>query len=169
MPTSNSTNRNRHKVHFARNVTQRLGSARSKPVNALVLTIFAQTTPEAVIAQYHRVTASLRASFPENTTMLQTAEPDLTAFASLPREHWQKVWPNNPIERLNRDIKRRATSSRSSRPRLPHMPHRRRPARKARNGNTANAATSPTSRYASSSTSSHDHTEPANAKLLLTA
>ncbi|WP_029146487.1 IS256 family transposase, partial [Microbacterium luticocti] len=36
------------------------------------------------------------------------AEPDLTAFAPLPREHWQKVWSNNPIERLNREIKRRA-------------------------------------------------------------
>ena len=40
--------------------------------------------------------------------MLEAAEPDLTAFAPLPREHWQKVWSNNPIERLNREIKRRA-------------------------------------------------------------
>ncbi|MBD4426809.1 IS256 family transposase, partial [Xanthomonas citri pv. citri] len=50
----------RCRVHFARNVTQKLGSARSKPVNALISTIFAQTTPEAVIAQYHQVTDSLR-------------------------------------------------------------------------------------------------------------
>ena len=42
------------------------------------------------------------------TAMLEAAEPDLTGFASLPREHWQKVWSNNPIERLNREIKRRA-------------------------------------------------------------
>lgn len=98
----------RCRVHFARNVTQKLGSAHSKPVNALISTIFAQTTPEAVIGQYHQVTDSLRSSFPEITQMLQNAEPDLTAFASLPREHWQKVWSNNPIERLNREIKRRA-------------------------------------------------------------
>ena len=26
----------------------------------------------------------------------------------MPREHWQKIWSNNPIERLNREIKRRA-------------------------------------------------------------
>jgi len=98
----------RCRVHFARNVTQKLGSARSKPVNALISTIFAQTTPEAVIAQYHQVTDSLRGSFPEITAMLEAAEPDLTGFAPLPREHWQKVWSNNPIERLNREIKRRA-------------------------------------------------------------
>lgn len=40
--------------------------------------------------------------------MLDEAEADLTAFAPFPREHWQKIWSNNPIERLNREIKRRA-------------------------------------------------------------
>jgi transposase-like protein len=98
----------RCRVHFARNITQRLGSARSKPVNALISTIFAQTTTEAVTGQYRQVVESLRGSFPEIAAMLETAEPDLTGFAALPREHWQKVWSNNPIERLNREIKRRA-------------------------------------------------------------
>ncbi len=27
---------------------------------------------------------------------------------SSPSEHWRKIWSNNPIERLNREIKRRA-------------------------------------------------------------
>ena len=98
----------RCRVHFARNVTQRLGSAHSKPVNALISTIFAQTTAESVIAQYKQVAESLRASFPAIADMLDAALPDLTAFASMPREHWQKIWSNNPIERLNREIKRRA-------------------------------------------------------------
>ena len=98
----------RCRVHFARNITSRLGSARSKPVNALVSTIFAQTSQEAVIAQYQHVIDTLRDPFPEIAQMLKDAEPDLTAFAAFPREHWQKIWSNNPIERLNREIKRRA-------------------------------------------------------------
>ena len=98
----------RCRVHFARNITSRLGSARSKPVNALVSTIFAQTTPEAVAAQYKHVIDTLRDAFPEIAQMLKDAEPDLTAFAAFPREHWTKIWSNNPIERLNREIKRRA-------------------------------------------------------------
>ena len=93
---------------FARTITSRLGSARSKPVNALVSTIFAQTTPEAVAAQYQHVIDTLRDAFPEIADMLADAEADLTAFAAFPREHWQKIWSNNPIERLNREIKRRA-------------------------------------------------------------
>ena len=98
----------RCRVHFARNITQRLGSHRSKPVNALVSTIFAQTTPEAVTTCYHQVAQSLEGGFPEVASMLDQAEADLTAFASMPVEHWRKIWSNNPIERLNRDIKRRA-------------------------------------------------------------
>ncbi len=98
----------RCRVHFARNVTQALGSAHSKPVNALISTIFAQTSPQAVTAQYKQVIDSLQSWLPAIAQMLIDAEPDLTAFTAMPREHWQKIWSNNPIERLNREIKRRA-------------------------------------------------------------
>ena len=98
----------RCRVHFARNITSRLGPARSKPAGALVSTIFAQTSREAVAAQYKHVIDSLKDAFPEIAQMLKDAEPDLTAFAAFPREHWTKIWSNNPIERLNREIKRRA-------------------------------------------------------------
>ena len=98
----------RCRVHFARNITSRLGPARSKPAGALVSTIFAQTSQEAVAAQYQHVIDALRDAFPEIAQMLKDAEPDLTAFAAFPREHWTKIWSNNPIERLNREIKRRA-------------------------------------------------------------
>lgn len=33
---------------------------------------------------------------------------DVLAFTGFPRGHWQKIWSNNPIERLNKEIKRRA-------------------------------------------------------------
>ncbi|BDA65286.1 IS256 family transposase [Actinomyces capricornis] len=98
----------RCRVHFARNVTHTVGSAHSKPVNALISTVYAQTTPQAVAAQYSKVVDSLSESFPQVAQMLTDAQSDLTAFAAMPREHWQKIWSNNPIERLNREIKRRA-------------------------------------------------------------
>lgn len=98
----------RCRVHFARNVSQAIGTVHSKPINALISTIFAQTSQEAVMAHFKQVTASIRTQFPQVAAMLDAAETELTVFAAMPREHWQKIWSNNPIERLNREVKRRA-------------------------------------------------------------
>ena len=35
------------------------------------------------------------------------AAPDLLAFTSFPVSHWKKLWSTNPLERLNKEIKRR--------------------------------------------------------------
>jgi putative transposase len=29
------------------------------------------------------------------------------SYASFPAEHWQKIWSNNSLERLNKEVKRR--------------------------------------------------------------
>jgi putative transposase len=39
--------------------------------------------------------------------MLTDAEPDLLAFAEFPRRHWRQIWSTNPLERVNKEIKRR--------------------------------------------------------------
>ena len=39
--------------------------------------------------------------------MLRDARADLTAFAGFPVAHWRKIWSTNPLERLNREVKRR--------------------------------------------------------------
>lgn len=39
--------------------------------------------------------------------MLADAVPDILAFTALPVSHWQKLWSNNPMERLNKEIRRR--------------------------------------------------------------
>lgn len=100
----------RCRVHFARTITSKLGSAQSKPAGALVSTIFAQTTPEAVAAQYQHVIDTLRDAFPEIAQMPADAEPDPTAFATTrpPRGALDQDLVQQPIERLNREIKRRA-------------------------------------------------------------
>ena len=36
------------------------------------------------------------------------ASTDVLAVTAFPKAHWQKIWSNNPIERLNKEIKRRA-------------------------------------------------------------
>ena len=39
--------------------------------------------------------------------MLLNAREDLTAFADFPPRHWKKIQSTNPLERINREIKRR--------------------------------------------------------------
>jgi putative transposase len=49
----------------------------------------------------------LAGEFPAVAELLLDAKADLTAFADFPQAHWQKIWSTNPLERLNREVKRR--------------------------------------------------------------
>jgi putative transposase len=49
----------------------------------------------------------LASKFPAVATMLTDAREDLTTFASFPPAHWVKIWTTNPLERLNKEVKRR--------------------------------------------------------------
>jgi transposase-like protein len=39
--------------------------------------------------------------------MLEDARDDLLAFAPFPYAHWRQIWSTNPLERVNKEIKRR--------------------------------------------------------------
>jgi transposase-like protein len=39
---------------------------------------------------------------------LLEVEADVTAYAGFPPSHWKKIWSTHPLERLMREIKRRA-------------------------------------------------------------
>ena len=76
--------------------------------------------------------------------MLIDAEPDLTAFAAFPREHWTKIRPQQP----HRAPQPRDQAPSRRRPGVPRQrvrtpPDRIRPVRATRSGSTANAATCP--------------------------
>ena len=49
----------------------------------------------------------LAGQFPAVAQMLLDAKADLSAFADFPDSHWRKIWSTNPLERLNREVKRR--------------------------------------------------------------
>jgi putative transposase len=44
---------------------------------------------------------------PKVEQMLRDAAEDILACASFPVLHWKKIWSTNPLERLNKEIKRR--------------------------------------------------------------
>jgi putative transposase len=97
----------RCRVHFLRNVLARVPRGSAEMVAAAIRTIFAQPTGAEVTEQVDKVAAMLAPKFPAVATMLADAKQDLTAFASFPPAHWAKVWSTNPLERVNKEIKRR--------------------------------------------------------------
>ena len=53
------------------------------------------------------IAGMLGRQFPQVEAMLRDAEDDLLAFTGFPVAHWKKIWSTNPLERLNKEIKRR--------------------------------------------------------------
>ena len=43
-----------------------------------------------------------------NEVPVEVAEGDVLAYMDFPREHWAQIASTNPLERVNREIKRRA-------------------------------------------------------------
>ena len=39
---------------------------------------------------------------------MDDAKTEVLAFTAFPRAHWQKIWSTNPLERINKEVKRRA-------------------------------------------------------------
>ena len=76
-------------------------------VATTIRTIFARPCGKAVRAQLDTVTDLLRGEFPALADLLADAKEDLTAFADFPRLHSQEIGSTSPLERLNREVKRR--------------------------------------------------------------
>lgn len=98
----------RCRVHFARNLLAHVPKSHADMVAAVFRTIFAQPNTEAVNAAWDEVRDQLAASFPKIAGVMDDAKTEVLAFTSFPKAHWRKIWSTNPLERLNKEIKRRS-------------------------------------------------------------
>jgi putative transposase len=98
----------RCRVHFMRNVLATVPKGNAEMVAALIRTIFAQPNATAVRDQLATVAEMLGRQFPKVQEMLEAATDELLAFTAFPVPHWKKIWSTNPLERVNKEIKRRS-------------------------------------------------------------
>ena len=98
----------RCRVHFMRNLLATVPHGVREAIAAVVRTIFAQPDHASAMTQLRKVADGLRARFPRAATVLEEAAEDILAYRHLPLEHQRQLHSTNPLERLNKEIKRRS-------------------------------------------------------------
>jgi len=97
----------RCRVHAMRNLLTAAHHRHRAMIAALIRTVFAQPDADTARAQLRAVVDQLTPYAPVVAERLQAMEHDVLAYTAFPIAHWSKIWSNNPIERLNRELKRR--------------------------------------------------------------
>jgi putative transposase len=98
----------RCRVHFMRNLLATIPRSAREPVAAIVRTIFAQPDRTTAQAQLRKVVEGLRGRFGQAAELLEQAAEDVLAYLHFPAAHRRQLHSTNPLERLNKEIKRRS-------------------------------------------------------------
>jgi transposase-like protein len=97
----------RCRVHYVRNLLAPVPKASQEMVAAAFRSVFTLTTPADIAQRWDEVAVMLTERFPKAAALMDSAKTDVLAFSAFPREHWRQIWSNNPLERLNKEIRRR--------------------------------------------------------------
>jgi transposase-like protein len=97
----------RCRVHFVRNVLTLVPKSAAELVAAAIRTVFAEPDAASARQRWRSVADGFRKNYPRVADLLDGAETDVLAYTSFPTAHWRQIWSNNPLERLNKEIKRR--------------------------------------------------------------
>lgn len=97
----------RCRVHFTRNAQDRVPRSARSMVASAIRSVFEQPDEDSARAQLRRVVDGLEARFPAVAELLVEAEADLLVHFTFPETHRPRIRSTNPLERLNKEIKRR--------------------------------------------------------------
>jgi transposase-like protein len=97
----------RCRVHFMRNLLAHVPRGDKSIVAAALRTIFAQPDRQAAGVQLAEVVQAMQRRWPKAAELLAQAEDDILAYMVFPAELWTRIYSTNPLERLNKEVKRR--------------------------------------------------------------
>jgi putative transposase len=95
-------------VHFVRNMHGHCRRDERGLVSAALREIFDAPDANTARERCGAVLERFRSAVPKVAELLEAAEEDLLAFYRFPKPHWSKLRSTNPLERVNREIGRRA-------------------------------------------------------------
>ena len=95
-------------VHFYRNVWSAVPSGKVKSVATMLKAIHAQEDAQAAKEKARQVIMKLREmKLARAAEIVESGIDETLSYYAMPQEHWRSLRTNNPLERLNREIRRR--------------------------------------------------------------
>ena len=98
----------RCRIHFMRNALAYVPKGQNTVVAAAIRQVFLQPDHAAATQVWRQVADQLRARWPKIGACMDDAEHDVLAYMTFPEQHRVKLHSTNPLERLNKEVKRRA-------------------------------------------------------------
>jgi transposase-like protein len=98
----------RCRVHFMRNALAHGPKGQHTVVAAAIRQAFLQPDHKAASETWRHVADQLRTRWPKLGALMDNAKADVLAYMAFPSQHRAKLHSTNPLERLNKEVKRRA-------------------------------------------------------------
>ena len=95
-------------VHFYRNVLSAVPASRFRKVAAMLKAIHAQEDREAARVKVRMVTEKLKQlNLEKAAALVEGGAEETFSYYDFPPTHWRSIRTNNPLERINRELRRR--------------------------------------------------------------
>ena len=95
-------------VHWYRNAFKSVPKGKVKEVSAMLKAIHASEDREAALKKAEDVASKLEGrKLKKSAEFVRESVEQTLTYMSYPREHWQRLRTNNPLERVMKEIKRR--------------------------------------------------------------
>jgi putative transposase len=98
----------RCRVHWMRNALAHVPKGQQTVVAAALRQAFLQADQAGARQVWRRLADQLRPRWPKLAALLDESEDDVLAYMAFPAQHRAKLHSTNPLERLNKEVKRRA-------------------------------------------------------------
>ena len=98
----------RCRVHWMRNALAHVPKGQHTMVAAALRQAFLQAEVAAARHTWRQVADQLRPRWPKLAALMDDSEHDVLAYLAFPAQHRVKLHSTNPLERLNKEVKRRA-------------------------------------------------------------
>jgi putative transposase len=98
----------RCRVHWMRNALAYVPKTQQSMVAAALRQAFLQPDRAQASAMLRHVADQLRQKWPKLAAFIDDSETDVLSYLDFPEQHRSKLHSTNPLERLNKEVKRRA-------------------------------------------------------------